>query len=482
MDLERQAVSRFFERYKEEKAFCVDSIDVLAAAALDEDERKSRRGLDGIFRDIIERLCDSFDENQAALYDQVMVRIVSQCRNRVECRLFDEELDSFGLHDAGDFFTRKALLDRDLKNGEVQLSRIARIFVLPRVSLGADVAITSVILAGLKDLATSAEIAFISAKKQKELFGGDARIRIIELEYERRGGLLGRFSVWQSLLEIIRNETEGLEHDEYLVIDPDSRIAQLGVLPVTQRVENHLFFNSRRFRHPECESLGALTGAWFQRIFGGKKEIFPYVSLLREDRERASLLRSRLRTSGRRRIIAVSFGVGGNEKKRFDDVFEERCLLDLLKAGNAVIFDKGAGEEVEKANRTIGGLRSAGYSVLELTGDCSHQAGKADGATDVVAWDGSIGRFAALTGECDEYIGYDSSGQHIAAAQGIPVLSVFVDDNPPIFVKRWRPCGPGSIEIIEQRERTGKGREQLLKQIETYRKMRDGEVLRLRRE
>jgi ADP-heptose:LPS heptosyltransferase len=31
-------------------------------------------------------------------------------------------------------------------------------------------------------------------------------------------------------------------------------------------------------------------------------------------------------------------------------------------------------------------------------------------------WDGSIGAFAGLIADSDQYIGYDSAGQHIAAA------------------------------------------------------------------
>jgi ADP-heptose:LPS heptosyltransferase len=67
----------------------------------------------------------------------------------------------------------------------------------------------------------------------------------------------------------------------------------------------------------------------------------------------------------------------------------------------------------------------------------------------VFTWDGGIGAFAGLIAASDEYIGYDSAGQHIAAALGVPTLTVFVNANAPVFAERWRPSGSGIIEVVE---------------------------------
>jgi ADP-heptose:LPS heptosyltransferase len=67
---------------------------------------------------------------------------------------------------------------------------------------------------------------------------------------------------------------------------------------------------------------------------------------------------------------------------------------------------------------------------------------------DAVTWDGGIGAFAGLIAASDQYVGYDSAGQHIAAALRIPTLTIFVNSNSATFAERWRPYGPGMIEVI----------------------------------
>lgn len=67
---------------------------------------------------------------------------------------------------------------------------------------------------------------------------------------------------------------------------------------------------------------------------------------------------------------------------------------------------------------------------------------------DIVTWDGSIGAFAGLIAASDQYIGYDSAGQHIAAALGVKTLTVFVSSNNATFTERWRPFGKGKVEVV----------------------------------
>ena len=69
-----------------------------------------------------------------------------------------------------------------------------RIFVLSRVTLGADVAVTSVLMAAAKRRFPHAEIVFVGPRKNYELFAGDTRIHHAEVDY-RRGGLRERLAV-----------------------------------------------------------------------------------------------------------------------------------------------------------------------------------------------------------------------------------------------------------------------------------------------
>ena len=97
-------------------------------------------------------------------------------------------------------------------------------FVLSRVTLGADVAVTSVLLAAAKQRFPHAEIVFVGPRKNYELFAGDPRLRHAPVDY-RRGSLRERLAVWDELQAL-------LAAPDALVIDPDSRLTQLGLLPV----------------------------------------------------------------------------------------------------------------------------------------------------------------------------------------------------------------------------------------------------------
>ncbi|MFM8392397.1 MAG: glycosyltransferase family 9 protein, partial [Acidobacteriota bacterium] len=76
-------------------------------------------------------------------------------------------------------------------------------------------------------------------------------------------------------------------------------------------------------------------------------------------------------------------------------------------------------------------------------------AAPAKSPNGILTWRGGIGSLAGLIAASDQYVGYDSSGQHIAAALGIPGTTYFSSTNPAIFAKRWAPFGHQSRVIIE---------------------------------
>ena len=44
-------------------------------------------------------------------------------------------------------------------------------------------------------------------------------------------------------------------------------------------------------------------------------------------------------------------------------------------------------------------------------------------------------------------MGYDSAGQHVAAACGVPLISIFAGFPAPRMFHRWRPSGPRATVI-----------------------------------
>jgi ADP-heptose:LPS heptosyltransferase len=77
-------------------------------------------------------------------------------------------------------------------------------------------------------------------------------------------------------------------------------------------------------------------------------------------------------------------------------------------------------------------------------------AAEASGCMDRIRfWEGSFAGFASIISQCDFYAGYDSAGQHAAAAAGVPLVSFFAGAPSERFRQRWSPAGRGRIQVID---------------------------------
>jgi ADP-heptose:LPS heptosyltransferase len=270
------------------------------------------------------------------------------------------------------------------------------VFVLSRVTLGADVAVTSVILDAAKRRFPDAAIYLVGPRKNWELFAGDPRILHQPVNY-RRGTLRERLAAVPEL-------RVALTVPDSIVIDPDSRLTQLGLLPVC-RDERYYFFESRAYGGDGDDSLPVLAARWAQETFG-IPDARPFVAVAP--------------ASGRpRQGIAISLGVGENPAKRIADPFEADLLALLGRSNLPLTIDQGAGgEEAARVDRAIA----------------------ASGA-HVERWRGSFAGFASIVAGSRLYVGYDSAGQHVAAACGVPLISVFAGFSCARMFARWRPAG-----------------------------------------
>ena len=345
-----------------------------------------------------------------------------------------------------------------------RLQSLRKVLFPSRVTIGADVAITSVLMNGIRqavsrlDLrSTGVELVLLGSRKLEELYGGDPLIRVREIGYARGGSLSERLGSWCDLVGLVESELEGLATDEYLIIDPDSRLTQLGLLPlVGPQVEDECYhlFPSREYTAPGCSSLGELASAWIGELtgelIGGQSSARPFLALPESQRRTGAEVVASLRRAGAENVITVSLGVGGNEEKRVSDHFEAD-LLHHLTEDAWVIVDQGftAGEQ-EQVERAIGSLRAAGLNILksgekEAAGDPVYRQAS---RTGILTWQGGIGSLAGLIAASDHYIGYDSSGQHLAAALGIPAITIFATGNSPLFAARWTPWSRGESLVI----------------------------------
>jgi hypothetical protein len=266
-----------------------------------------------------------------------------------------------------------------------------RVFVLSRITLGADIAVTSVIMNAAMRRWPGAEVVFVGPKKNWDLFGGAHA----PLNYRRDAYL----DVWRELQSIVGDD---------LVLDPDSRLTQLGLLPVGREDRYHLF-ESRSFGGDTDLALPQLAARWAEETLG-IPEAAPY---LRTDLARGGAVGPH---------IAVSLGVGENPAKRLPDPFEQK-LLTLLASRAPLIVDRGAGgEESARVERAAANL-------------------------PVTLFDGSFAEFARHIATAQLYVGYDSAGQHAAAALGVPQICIFAGYPTLRMFHRWRPVAPGATVI-----------------------------------
>jgi hypothetical protein len=345
----------------------------LIAAALSSDRAVALAASRPLFTEIVEPLGDVFEPSAAAHYVSAFSSVLRQ--------VFPE-LQSF------DVEGRYARVSRP----RVIQGRPETIFVLSRITLGADVAVTSVVLDAAKKRFPGSRICFVGPRKNAELF---TDVEFHEIPYPRSGTLLERLSIWPALRELFSAPNS-------LVLDPDSRLTQLGLLPAGRDDDYH-FFDSRSFGGAGSESLVELTRRWI-----GEPAAQAYIHTGLSAKEFA---------------VTVSFGVGENANKRVADPFESE-ILKLLP--QPILIDRGAGgEEAERAERAV---KAAGVEAL--------------------FWEGSFAGFAEHIRRSGLYVGYDSAGGHVAAACGVPMLSIARGFICERMFQRWRPSGNGLIEVI----------------------------------
>ena len=306
-------------------------------------------------------------------------------------RLFSQAVAYVSSAEAGQFISRYEFVRRVRPvTAEPKL-----VLVLSRVTLGADVAVTSVLLDAVKRRFPKARIAFAGPRKNYELFAGDKRVEHARVDYPR-GSLRQRLAAAEQLHALASDA-------DCLVVDPDSRLTQLGLVPVCPE-ERYRFFESRAYGADTGRSLPELAARWAQETLG-VEDAKPYIALAEPVKRQPG--------------IAISLGVGENPAKRIPDPFEERLIALLAVRGLPVWIDKGAGgAEAERVAQAV-----------------------ARSGVKANFWEGSFAGFAAIIAGSSLYVGYDSAGQHVAAACGVPSISVFAGFPAARMFERWRPSG-----------------------------------------
>jgi ADP-heptose:LPS heptosyltransferase len=358
--------------------------DELLRDALNEEDGRA------FFRLVVERLADLFEPRLCDEYARLFCRVIELARPALNAAQLLNRYESI---------RRARHCGHDPK----------RVFVLSRVTLGADVAVTSIVLDAAKKRFPTADIYLVGSRKNWELFANDERILLHEFAYPRHGTIFERLRNWPEL-----------DFADGIVIDPDSRLSQLGLLPLCSD-ERYYFFESRAYGGDSDATLVELTKRWVSEIF--------------DVQDARAFTAPRLSTAAGpcdlSPDIAVSFGVGDNAEKRLEDPFEEHLIRALARDGRSVLIDEGAGGGESQRVRRI-----------------------CDRIPEARSWRGAYAPFAYAISRAKLYVGYDSAGQHVAAACGTPLVSIFAGYPAERMFQRWRPDGPGLREVVKVTDRS----------------------------
>lgn len=341
-----------------------------------------------LFRIIVEGLSDRFEPRLCEIYTELFTKVIEKSHPELRAADLMERY-------------RRIRVPRSFGGDPI---RIRNVVVLSRVTLGADVAVSSILLGAALNKFPQATIYLAGSMKSWELFAGKPRIQPLPINYTRSGSLSQRLSVWPDLCA-------ALALPDSIVLDPDSRLTQLGLLPVCPE-ENYFFFESRAYGADGMEPLSALTGRWaFETL--GISGARPFIHPATSDNSAAA-------------EVTVSLGVGENPAKRVPGPFEEKLLQYLCRNFSSVLVDLGAGEqEAERVKRAV-----------------------AAGGANAKIYTGSFAGFASQIACSRLYVGYDSAGGHVAAACGVPMVCIFAGSMSERMFARWRPSGDGRIRIV----------------------------------
>src|SRR5260370_4379396 len=85
--------------------------------------------------------------------------------------------------------------------------RVDTVYVLSRVTLGADVKVTSIALDAMKRRFPGAKINLVGGRKAAELFASDTRVSVLAAEYPRSGPVRARIEFGETLRQLLATPT-----------------------------------------------------------------------------------------------------------------------------------------------------------------------------------------------------------------------------------------------------------------------------------
>ncbi len=402
----------------------------LAEAAFSPSRKLAQESTQAIFTRIVEPWADQFDPALCERYMEFMSEVLYAPNSPVAPLLAD-----LGYPTPGRLRDRYRRVCQDNMRAVRDRDKVKKVVVLSRVTLGADIAVTSTVMMAAYQAFRDADIDFVGPRKNAALFTETPHVEgRYAVSYSRGAVLASRLATWAKVRARVQACVKGLRPGEWIVIDPDSRLTQLGLLPVVDD-EHYRFFESRSYAEDDPAPLGRLTADWCCGVMldVSLEHTFPSPELHSWESSRGNFFR----LGSRALAASVSFGVGGKESKRLGGWFEDALLELLRRRRYRIVLDYGAGEE--EARLIDERIRAFSGSVAPI---------KEQVIADLMTWKGNLPGFGGLTQCTQVYIGYDSAAAHLASALHVPVIEVFTGAASERMRQRWTPAGPGPVHVI----------------------------------
>ncbi|MFW5845292.1 MAG: glycosyltransferase family 9 protein [Planctomycetota bacterium] len=415
-----------------------EALDAISDAADSEEEEIAAAGIAALFRDCVEVWNDSLSVRLRAVYSRLFAHVIWRCAERDA--LMHAALAEHGVDSETALWQRHQRL-RQAPGRAPTMTR--RILVLSRVTIGADILITSVLLQHLRQAFPGAEIKLVGDPKLEGLLGGFSGMQVVPLRYARRGRLRNRLRAWLAVRELASMQNADI------VINPDSRLDQLGLLPLLDEERTLLWENT--LPDGQAHSLAELMSAWCCRRLPNACTIAVRPQLYPSEPQRIEQTRLR-RACGAAPLAAVKLDHGGNPAKALPMQAEVAILHRLRACGWRIILDRGFdASEFAHSDALLDAARLHAIDISD--GDAAMGLAVGDlcedrlAAEPVIRFHGSIAGWAACLACSRLAVSYDSVGQHLAAASGIPVIVPFAGYEHASFPDAWRPVGHAPTHV-----------------------------------
>ena len=420
------------------------AIDLLCEMALFEENFQLRKAaVAALYKNIVEPLCDDFTTRGVELCNLVLLRMIGFIRRQKEGESLNCLLNELNYPDQDLLLQRYEKIHQDIALSQSLKDKIRKILVLSRVTVGADVAITSIMVHRLARSFPHAEIIVYGQAHLPEIFYGLPRVHWAKFHYQRDGGLIGRLTSYTYLYQQLKMEWEGLHDGQTLLFDPDSRLSQLALFPLlADRYTRH--FPSRNDQRDNSSRLSQLTNRWLNQVLGEQINILPQISIRPAHLDNIKRFFAQF-PQGCKKIV-INLGVGNDFRKRLPDPFEVKLLAGLLQDDSAlVVLDSGCHPDERERARALMDIMQMKTFQAAAVSEKNLASKQIPFHHGLVCIQGGIGMLSALIDQADVFFGYDSCCQHLATAMGTHSIICFAGAPNDRFFDRWRPLDKSGL-------------------------------------